>query len=68
MPARVAITLSNGETVERTVPVDTWLSGETRAEIQVAAEPAVARIEIDPEQLFPDIRRDNNVWERPTGN
>jgi hypothetical protein len=32
--------------------------------IRVARLPDVTRVEIDPDGLFPDVRRENNVWKR----
>ncbi len=64
MPARVTITLDNGDTVVREVRVETWLAGNTTAELTVAAEAPVVRVEIDAEGAFPDVDRSNNVWER----
>ena len=64
MPARLTITLENGQTLEREVPVSTWLAGETSAEVTVDSDSPVVRVEIDAAKVFPDIDRDNNVWER----
>jgi hypothetical protein len=64
MPARVTVTLEDGQTLEREVPVEHWLSGQTRAELSVANGSPVVKVEIDAEGLFPDIDRENNVWER----
>jgi hypothetical protein len=64
MPARLTITREGGETLEREVPVDVWLSGATRAEVAVSAGPPVVRVELDPDHDFPDIDRSNDVWER----
>ena len=66
MPARVTITLENGETLKEEVPVEKWLSGETIAEIRVRSGSPVVRVEIDPEVTFPDIDRTNNVWTAPS--
>ncbi len=63
MPARVTITRENGEKLQREVPVETWLSGATQADITVPPGSPVVRVEIDPDQGFPDIDRRNNVWE-----
>jgi hypothetical protein len=63
MPARLTITLETGEIIEREVPVEHWLSGETRAEVSVANGSPVVRVEIDAGYLFPDVDRENNVWE-----
>jgi hypothetical protein len=63
MPAPLRIETTDGGVVEREVPVEVWLSGQTRAEIRLpAAVGAVTRVEIDPETLFPDADRSNNVW------
>ncbi len=67
MPARVTITRENGETLKREVPVETWLSGATQADISVPPGSPVVRVEIDPDNGFPDIDRRNNVWEASGG-
>ncbi|UCC74054.1 MAG: M1 family metallopeptidase [Gemmatimonadota bacterium] len=64
MPARVTITLANGQVLEREVPVEHWLSGKRRAELIVAGGSPVVKVEIDPQMGFPDIDRDNNSWRR----
>ncbi|HEX6589209.1 MAG TPA: M1 family metallopeptidase [Longimicrobiales bacterium] len=64
MPARVRVTRADGSTLDREVPVDTWLSGATSATIDVPAGAAVLRVEIDAEQAFADADRANNVWAR----
>jgi hypothetical protein len=64
MPARLTITLRNGETVEREVPVTTWLAGATRAEVVVQTGSPVTKVELDAGRDFPDVNRGNNVWER----
>ena len=66
MPALVRVETTRGGTFERTVPVDTWLAGVNRAELELPASAGeVTRVEIDPERLFPDARRANNVWAAP---
>jgi len=64
MPARVRITRENGETADREVPVDTWLTGERAATVHFPGGSPVVRVEIDPSGLFPDVDRANNVWTR----
>ena len=60
--SRLAITRAGG-TVERIeLPVDVWLKGVRTAVVRVAKAPAVTRVEIDPDQAFPDIERANQVW------
>ncbi|MEJ2239610.1 MAG: M1 family metallopeptidase [Gemmatimonadales bacterium] len=64
MPGRVRITRQNGDTLDREVPVSTWLTGATSAQLEVPAGSPVVRVEVDPDQLVPDIDRSNNVWDR----
>jgi hypothetical protein len=64
MPARVTITLANGDVLSREVPVEWWLEGHTRAEIELQTDSPVVKVEIDAEGHFPDVDRDNNLWER----
>lgn len=63
MPVRLRIETTGGGTLEREVPVTTWLEGRTRAEVELPASVGrVTRIEIDPDQGFPDVDRSDNVW------
>jgi hypothetical protein len=62
MPARVAIRRTDGTTQRYEIPVTTWLSGVRRWSFHVRSRPAIASVEIDPEGLFPDTDRSNNVW------
>jgi hypothetical protein len=64
MPARLTITRQDGEVLHREVPVDTWLLGHRTATVSVPPGAPVVRVEIDPEELFPDIDRENNLWVR----
>lgn len=65
MPVRLAITRQGASAVERReIPVDVWLRGERRAILRVAASPKIIKVEIDPENAFPDIDRTNNRWGR----
>jgi hypothetical protein len=65
MPVRLAITRQGVTGVERReIPVDVWLRGERRATLRVAASPKITKVEIDPENAFPDIDRTNNRWGR----
>ena len=66
MPARVRIQTTRGGSIERVVPVGTWLAGANRTEITLPASAgAVTRVEIDPQGLFPDLRPRDNVWIGP---
>ena len=62
MPARLTITLAGGQVVQREIPVETWLGGARSASITVAG--GVTKVEIDAPRDFPDMNRDNNVWQK----
>ncbi|UCF40673.1 MAG: M1 family metallopeptidase [Gemmatimonadota bacterium] len=62
MPARLTITLANGDTLEREIPVTTWLSGTRTATVTVPGGQAVTQVEIDAQREFPDVMRKNNRW------
>ena len=62
MPARVRVTRADGSTARAEIPVATWLGGARRAVIALPARPAITKVEIDPEQLFPDVNRENQTW------
>jgi hypothetical protein len=65
MPVRLALTRAGGAVQRVELPVDVWLRGGRTAEARVARTPAIQRIEIDPEQAFADIDRNNQVWIAP---
>ena len=62
MPVALAITRAGGAVQRLTIPVDVWLTGARRTVVRVATSPAVVRVVIDPDRLFPDIDRDNQQW------
>lgn len=62
MPAHLRITTADGQTLERTIDVETWLEGATETTLTIQGE--VTQVEIDPENNFPDVNRNNNTWEK----
>ena len=64
LPVLLVITLENGETREVVVPVDVWLAGARRTTQTVTVPGRVASVAIDPELIFPDVDRSDNVWQR----
>jgi peptidase M1-like protein len=65
MPVRLAITRSGGRVERRELPVDAWLTGARTQIVTIDDAASVTMIEIDPERLFPDVDRSNNVWKKP---
>ncbi|HET6528487.1 MAG TPA: M1 family metallopeptidase [Balneolaceae bacterium] len=64
MPATVAITLADGSTITKHIPVETWLKGATQAILTIDNASAVTKVVIDPEQDYPDANRQNNSWQK----
>jgi hypothetical protein len=64
MPARVAVTRADGSVERLEVPVEVWLGGAKRHTLRVANGATVTKAEIDPEQLFADVDRTNQIWNR----
>ena len=65
MPVKLAVTRTDG-TVERIdIPVYVWLKGARIYVTRVARGSDVTRVEIDPDGLYPDLNRTNQVWVKP---
>jgi aminopeptidase N len=64
MPVLLEITLANGEIINERVEVDHWLQGHRTKELTIDSNSQVVRVEIDPENHFPDVNPSNNVWKR----
>ncbi len=62
MPVLLAVTRADGTVQRLTIPVDARLGGARRHVVRVAASPAVTRVVIDPDGLFPDVDRTNQDW------
>ncbi len=64
-PATVRVRTSTGGEFDRQIPVEHWLDGNTRFEIEILPEDGtVTRVEIDPDGYAPDVDRTNNFWPR----
>ena len=62
-PAEIVVTQAGGERVTHVIPVERWLSPSTRSvTVGIPVTGTVTRVELDPEQYFPDVNRRNNVW------
>ncbi len=65
MPITLTITLDDGETIRREIPVSVWLEGRTSTTTTVNVGGAtVEEVEIDMHEHFPDVDRSNNTWKR----
>lgn len=64
MPVLLEITLANGENIDQRIDVDHWLQGHRTKELTIDSNSRVVRVEIDPENHFPDVNPSNNIWKR----
>lgn len=63
MPVNLRLTYDNGAIFDDTIPVTHWLNGFRSYEYEAPDYGTVIKVEIDPDRLFPDVDRSNNVWE-----
>ena len=64
MPVLLAVTRADGSVQRLEVPVTAWLGGARRTVVKVAGTPAVTRVELDPDGVFPDLESTGRVWKR----
>ncbi len=63
MPVMLQIMETNGRLHRLKLPVEIWESRAT-AKVPVNTTGTIKKIVLDPEQLLPDVDRENNAWEK----
>jgi aminopeptidase N len=63
MPVLLRLTYENGTVVDERVPVTHWLNGYRTYHFEAPDHGELIKAEIDPDRLFPDTDRSNNVWQ-----
>ena len=63
MPVDLRLTLASGAVETVRLPVEIWYRGNRYAYARRLAADLV-KVEIDPAMNLPDVRRENNVWEK----
>ena len=62
-PTDVVVSVAGGPPVVHAIPIEQWLEPGTRSiTVTIPVTGTVTRVELDPEQFFPDVNRRNNVW------
>lgn len=61
MPVVVEATTESGKTVRKKLPVEIWERNNSWQFVIPTSEKLV-KVEIDPDQVYPDIEPDNNIW------
>jgi len=65
MPIHLEISYTDGTDERMDLPVDVWRDNELEFTKGFFTDKSVARVVLDPDQVFADINRENNVWELP---
>jgi len=65
-PVALQISFADGTTRSVKLPVETWFRGDNATwAFRAPASPALARIEIDPAHVYPEVERTDNLWTAP---
>ncbi|MGA7305667.1 MAG: M1 family metallopeptidase [Rhodothermales bacterium] len=65
MPVQIDISYSDGSKDRFDLPVDVWRNNEIFFTKGFFTNKTVARVVVDPDNVFADINRENNIWELP---
>jgi hypothetical protein len=66
MPLHIGVTYEDGSEEVIKLPIDIWRNNEITFTKGFFADKRVIEIELDPDQVFADVNRENNVWTAPT--
>ncbi len=61
MPLELELVMDDRSTRRLSLPVEVWYGGD-RYDLLVPEAKKVVKVTIDPRRLYPDVRRENNVW------
>jgi hypothetical protein len=64
MPVDYLVTYDDGQTEQRRLPAEAWATTDRWVDSWETQGRRVVGLEIDPDRLLPDVRRDNNIWGR----
>lgn len=64
MPVLLRIELEDGTVLDAELDMTDWLNGLRTTQYRMSVDSPVVKVEIDPDVLFPDVDRSNNVWQR----
>lgn len=64
MPLVYRVSYTDGSSEVRTMPVEGWFTSDRVKQVWPAKGRKIARVEIDPDNMYPDIDLSNNVWPR----
>ncbi|HKH83319.1 MAG TPA: M1 family metallopeptidase, partial [Gemmatimonadales bacterium] len=62
MPVELELVMDDKTTRHISLPVEVWYGGD-HYNVLVPEAKKVVKVTIDPKKIYPDVRRENNVWE-----
>ena len=62
MPVELQLVMEDGTTRQLRLPVEVWYGG-SRYNLLVSDGKKVVKVTIDPRNIYPDVRRENNSWQ-----
>ena len=65
MPLHIRIDYQDGTNETIKLPVDIWRNNELTFTYGFFSNKTVAGVVLDPDEVFADVNRDNNVWTAP---
>lgn len=66
MPVDLRLTYADGSSDRLRLPVEIWYLGNRYILLRRLPK-QLLRVEVDPDQAFPDVNRENNAWPRGSG-
>ena len=65
MPVQIGVTYDDGSTQLVKLPADIWRNNEKSFTYGFFSDKALSQVVLDPNEVFADIRRENNSWKAP---
>jgi hypothetical protein len=62
MPVQMDITFDDGSTQRVKLGADVWRRNELQYIYGIFSDKTIVRVVLDPDEVFADVNRDNNVW------
>jgi hypothetical protein len=66
MPLHLKLTYDDQTTETLKLPIEIWRTNEREYTKGLFSNKNLVKVEVDPEEVFADINRENNTWEAPT--
>jgi hypothetical protein len=65
MPIRLEVQFEDGTRQKVAIPVEAWRINEKSFVYGFFSKSPVANVIVDPDNVFADVKRDNNTWKKP---